>query len=70
MADVKDLPYLRTRDEVQLYLTTLSKELEIPSTDPQFAAELDSRDQLKRFRGKFSIPLVGDLLEGRDIANG
>ena len=60
----------RSRDEVQAYLWGLSKELGVPITDPAYAAALDSRDPLARFRDKFCVPSVGELLEGKEIAKG
>ena len=65
-----DLPSLQTRDEVQGYLRGLSAELRLPITDPKFAAALDSRDQLAGFRSKFYVPKIGELLEGRKMAEG
>ena len=53
-----------TREEVQGHLRQLAGELGLALTDSQFAAALDARDELARFRAKFHIPLIGDLLEG------
>ena len=65
-----ELPDLQTRKEVQGYLRGLSAELGLPITDPEFAAALDSRDQLGGFRNKFYIPKIGQLLDERSIAEG
>lgn len=69
-AEREVLPELSTREDVQSYLRSLAQQLDLPITDPQFAAALDSRDQLGEFRNKFFIPKIGDLLKGRDIASG
>ena len=65
-----ELPDLRRREEVQAYLRDLSSELGLQLCDPQFAAALDSRDQLRRFREEFHVPKIGELLEGRAKAEG
>ena len=65
-----ELPDLRRREEVQAYLRDLSSELGLQLCDLQFAAALDSRDQLRRFREEFHVPKIGELLEGRAKAEG
>ena len=70
MASTNGLPDLRTRDEVQSYLRRLAAEKNLKLTDPEFAATLDSLDQLSKFREKFFIPKIGELLKGREISNG
>ena len=56
------LPSLRTREDVQSYLTGLAGDLGVALDDEQLAAELDKRDQLAKFRNQFHIPTVGILL--------
>lgn len=60
----------KTRVDIQQYLNALSKELGTSITDQKFANELDSRDPLAHFRLKFSMPTIGELLEGEEIASG
>ena len=55
------LPSLSTREDVQAYLTGLASELGMKLDDEQLAVELDSRDQLARFRNQFHVPTVGQL---------
>ena len=55
-----------TRNQVQEYLLALVRELNVSLEDPAVAAELDRRDELKRFREKFAVPTVGELLEEGD----
>ena len=57
------LPSLRTREEVQGYITGLAGELGVSLDDGGVAAELDRRDQLAKFRHQFHYPTVGELLE-------
>ena len=56
------LPRLSTREDVQAYLTGLASELGMKLDDEQLAMELDSRDQLARFRtlNQFHVPTVGE----------
>ena len=56
-----NLPSLSTREDVQAYLTGLAGELGMALDDQQLAVELDSRDQLARFRSQFHVPTVGEL---------
>ena len=56
-----NLPSLSTREDVQAYLTSLAGELGMALDDEQLAMELDSRDQLARFRSQFHVPTVGEL---------
>ena len=60
------LPSLRTREEVQGYITGLADQLGVSLDDGEIAAELDKRDQLARFRSQFHYPTVGELLEKED----
>ncbi len=60
----------KTRVEIQQYLKDLSLELGVSITDPKYAAALDSRDPLAHFRQKFSIPSIGELMEGKQLAQG
>ena len=55
------LPSLSTREDIQAYLTSLAGELGMALDDEQLAVELDSRDQLARFRSQFHVPTVGEL---------
>ena len=55
------LPSLSTREDIQAYLTSLASELGMKLDDEQLAVELDSRDQLARFRNQFHVPTVGQL---------
>ena len=64
------LPDLKSKKEVQEYLRTVSREVGAEITDPKYAQELDSRDQLSGFREKFRVPKIGELLEGSEKADG
>ena len=55
------LPSLSTREDIQAYLTGLVGELGMALDDEQLAVELDSRDQLAKFRSQFHVPTVGEL---------
>ena len=55
------LPSLSRREDIQSYLTSLAGELGKALDDEQLAMELDSRDQLARFRSQFHLPTVGEL---------
>ena len=55
------LPSLSRREDIQSYLTSLAGELGMALDDEQLAVELDSRDQLARFRSQFHLPTVGEL---------
>ena len=56
-----NLPSLSTREDIQAYLTGLASELGLALDDQQLAVELDSRDQLAKFRSQFHVPTVGEL---------
>ena len=56
-----NLPTLSMREDIQAYLTGLAGELGMALDDEQLAVELDSWDQLARFRSKFHVPTVGEL---------
>ena len=60
----------QTRDEVQSYLRSVSIELGLSITDPGYAAALDSRDHLACMRQRFHVPSIGDLRQGKVIADG
>ena len=64
------LPDLHSKEEVQGYLRTLSHELGVQITDPEYAQKLDSLDHLTRFRERFRVPNVEELLEGCKKADG
>ncbi len=54
---------LTSRDEVQSYLLRLADDLGVPLDDAAVATELDKRDELASFGGRFEVPKIGDLLE-------
>ena len=56
-----NLPSLSTREDIQAYLTGLASELGMALDNEQLAVELDSRDQLAKFRNQFHVPTVGEL---------
>ena len=62
MSGSAGLPSLKTREEVQSYLTGLAGELGVALDNRQLAAELDRRDQLAKFRSQFHIPTVGSIV--------
>ena len=64
------LPELETRDEVQKYLQGLAEELGVSLESSELAGELDRRDQLAHLRQKFSMPIIGKMLDGADIEKG
>ena len=68
MSGSAELPSLRTREEVQSYLTGLAGELGVALDDRQLAAELDKRDQLAKFRSQFHIPTVGSIVGKRETS--
>lgn len=59
----KKLPELRTRGEIQSYLRSVADEVGMSLHSPRVAEELDRRDQLANFRGKFALPTIGQLLD-------
>ena len=64
------LPDLRTREEIQSYLHGVAKEVGMAINSPEVALELDRKDQLAGFRGKFEVPTIGQLLEEHERAAG
>lgn len=66
----EQLPELRTRAEVQAYLCGVAAERGVPLEHCSVAGELDRRDQLASFRGKFNVPTIGQLLEEKKICSG
>ena len=65
------LPNLKTRDSLRGYLKGLALEIGVRSlTDPQFAEELDRRDELAKFRDEFHVPVISELLSEDEIAGG
>lgn len=62
MAKVQ-LPDLRTREEIQTFLLGVAKEVGVALDSSEVAEELDRRDQLAEFRGKFELPTIGQLLD-------
>jgi hypothetical protein len=59
----EQLPDLRTREDIQTYLSRVAKEVGVALDSPEVAEVLDRRDQLAGFRGKFELPTIGQLLE-------
>ena len=57
---------LNTREQVRGYLNGVAKELESSLGSLAVASELDLRDPLADFRGKFEVPTVGELMEGEE----
>lgn len=62
MAEVQ-LPELRTREEIQLYLRGVAESMGVALDSSKVAEELDKRDQLAEFRRKFQLPTIGQLLD-------
>lgn len=59
----EQLPDLRTRGEIQSYLSRVAGEVAEALESSKVAEELDRRDQLAGFRAKFEVPTIGQLLD-------
>ncbi len=64
------LPDLRTRHDIQTYLSGVAKELGVSLERDEVAAELDRRDQLAKLRGEFNIPTIGELIDENERGKG
>ena len=67
---MNSLPDLRTRESIHGYLRGLAMERGVDISDPWVAQELDRRDKLAGFRSKFNVPLISELLDEDERAQG